>query len=83
MLKTTPTQSAKTLPLDMAKDAKVESGMSSTTRLAENSPSNMGGDVEFVGNSDGGDNKTIKRLIFSKKSNILIGYLTFLRSGKR
>ena len=36
MLKTTPTQLAQNSPLDMAEDAEVESGTSSTTRLAKN-----------------------------------------------
>ena len=64
----------------MAEDAEVRNGTSSITRSAENSLLDMAEDAEFGGNSDGGDDKTIKRSPLSKKSNGLMGYLTSLRS---
>ena len=80
MLKTTPTRSAENLPSDMAEDAEVESGTSSTTRSAESLLSDMVEDAEVGSNSDGGDNETIKKSPLSKKSNVPMGYLTSLRS---
>ena len=84
MLKTTPTRSAENSPssMDRAEDAEVGSGTSSTTRSAKNSPSDMAEDAEVGGNDDGGDDKTVERPP-SKKPNVPMGYLTFLRSGKR
>ena len=83
MLRTTPTQSPKNLPLlmDRAEDAEVGSGMSSTTRSAKNLSVlvDMAEDAE-VGEGDGGDDKTVKRSPLSKKSNGPMRYLTFLRS---
>ena len=86
MLRISPTQSAENLPLSMdgAEDAEVGSGTSSTTRSAENSSASvdMAEDAE-VGEGDGGDDETVERSPLSKKSNVPIGYLTSLRSGKR
>ena len=81
MLKTTPTQSAKNLPLDMAEDADVGSETSSTTRSAKNSSASMdmAEDVE-VGEGDGGDDETVKRSP-SRKSSGPTEYLTFLHSN--
>ena len=69
---------------DMAEDAEVGSGTSSTTRSAENSSASvdMAEDAE-VGEGDGGDDETVERLALSKKSNVPTGYLTSLRSEKR
>ena len=64
---------------DMAEDAEVGSGISSTTRSAENSPSDMAEDAEVGGNGNGGDDETVERSP-SKKPNVPIGYLTSLRS---
>ena len=64
---------------DMAEDAEVDSGTSSTTRSAENSLSDMAEDAEVDDNGDGGDNETVERLP-SKKSNVPMGYFTPLRS---
>ena len=68
MLKTTPAWLAKNLPLDLAKNAKVDSGTSSITRSARNlSVSvNMAEDAE-VGEDNRSDNKMVKRSPFSKK----------------
>ena len=43
----------------------------------------MGEDAEVGGNGDDDNNEMIKILSFSKKLNILIGYLTTLYSKKR
>ena len=86
MLRTTPTQLAKNLPLSKngAKDTKLGSGTSLTTR----SPKNMSASVKIiedaeVGKGDGGNDEIVKRSPLSKKSNIPTGYLTFLHSKKR
>ena len=83
MLKTTPTRSAKNSPSDMAEDAEVGSGTSSTTRSAENLSASvdMAEDAK-VGKGDDGDDETVERAS-SKKPNVSMGYLTSLRSGKR
>ena len=83
MLRTSSTQSAKNLPssIDGAEDAEVGSGTSSTTRSAKNLSAlvDMAKDAE-VGDVDGGDNETVKRSPFSKKSSGPMGYFTSLRS---
>ena len=68
MLKTTLTQSAENSPSDMAEDAKVGSGTSSTTRSAKNSSAsvNMAEDAEVVGNGDGGDNEIVEKITFQE-----------------
>ena len=77
MFKTTPTQSAENLLLDMAENAEVDSGTSSTTRSTKNLSASvdMGEDVE-VGEGDDGDNETVKKSPFFKKRNGPMGYLT-------
>ena len=67
MLKMTPTLSAKNLLSDMAEDAEVGSGTSSTTRSAENLSASvdMAEDAE-VGESDGGDNEMVKKITFQE-----------------
>ena len=82
MLKTTPTQSAENSPSDMADDAEVGSGTSSTTRSAKNSPLDMAEDAEVGGNGNGGDDETVERSPLSKKPNVSTGYLTSIRSEK-
>ena len=67
----------------MAEDAEIRSGTSSTTRSAENSPSDMAEDAEVGGNGDGGNDETVERSPLSKKPNVSTGYLTSLRSEKR
>ena len=69
--------------MDGAEDAEVGSKTSSTTKSAKNlSPSvDMAKNTKFV-EDNGGDNKTIKRLPFSKKLNLPTGYLTTLHSKK-
>ena len=64
----------------MTKDAEIGSGTSFTTRLTKNflASVNMGEDAE-VGESDGGDDKIIKRLLFKKLSG-LTRYITSLCS---
>ena len=81
MLRTTTTRSAGNSSSDMAEDAEFENETSSTTRSAKNSPSDMAEDAEVGGNDDGGDDKMVKRLPFSKKLNGLIRYLTSLCSN--
>ena len=61
MLKTTITRSAKDSPLDMAEDAEVGSGTSSTIWSAKNLPSDIAEDAEIGGNDHGGDVETVKR----------------------
>ena len=82
MLRITPTGSAKNslLLIDEAEDAEAQSRTSSTTRSAKNllASVNMAEDAE-VGEADGGDDKIVKRLPFSKKSSEFMGYLTSLR----
>ena len=82
MLKTTLTRLAENLSSHMVKDAEVGSGTSSITRSAKNLSLlvDMAEDAE-IGDGDGRDNKTVKRSS-CKKPNILMGYLTSLRSGK-
>ena len=82
MLKTTLTQLAGNLPLDMAENVKVGSGISSITRSAENSSAsmNMAKNAE-LGEGDNGDDKMVKQSL-SKKPNLPTGYLTSLRSEK-
>ena len=67
MLKTTTIRSAGNSPSDIAENAEIESGTSSTTRSAKNSPSDMVKDAELGGNSDGGDDETVKKSSLSKK----------------
>ena len=68
--------------MDRAEDAEVGSETSSTTRSAKNLSAlmDMAKDVE-VGEGDGGDDKTVKRSPFFKKSSGPMGYLTSLRSN--
>ena len=68
----------------MVENVEFASGTSSTTRLAKNLSASvdMAEDAE-IGKSDDGNDKTVKRLPFFKKLNILIGYLTFLYPKKR
>ena len=83
MLITTPIQSAKNLLLDMADDAEVGSGTSSTTRSVKqlSASVDMMEDAEFCeGNS--GDDEIVKRLPF-KKSSRSTGYFISLHSEKR
>ena len=82
MLKTTPSQSAENLPSDMAEDAEVGSGTSSTIRSAKNLSASvdMAEDAE-VGEGDGCDDETVKQSPF-KKPNRPMGYLTSLHSEK-
>ena len=54
-----------------------------TTRLAENLPSDMAGDAEVGGNGDSDDNETVERSPLSKKPNGPTRYLISLRSGKK
>ena len=63
-----------------AEDAKVGSGMSSTTRSAKNSPLDIVEDVEAGDNGDDGDNEIVKRSPLSKMSSGSIGafYLSTL-----
>ena len=86
MLRTTPTQSAKKLPLSMngAEDAKVGSGTSFTIKSAENLTEsvNMAEDAE-VGESNGGDDKTIEKSPLSKKPNGPMGYFISLHSERK
>ena len=79
MLKTTPNQSAKNSPSDMAEDAEVGSGTSFTTRSAKNSPSDMAEDAEIGGNGNCGNDKTVERSL-SRKLSGSTKYLTSLRS---
>ena len=83
MLKTSPIQSAKNLPLstDRVEDAEVGSGTSFIIRSAENLSASvdMAEDAE-VGEGEGGDDKTVKRSP-SKKPNVPTGYFTSLRSN--
>ena len=82
MLRTTPTKSAENSPLsiDGAEDAEVGSGTSSTTRSAENLPSDMAENTEVSGNGNGGDDETVKRSLLSKKPNGPTEYFISLRS---
>ena len=63
----------------MAEDAKVDSGISSTTRSVKHLLAlvHMAEDAE-ISKGDASDNEMDKRLYF-KKSNILIRYLIWLR----
>ena len=79
MLKTTPTQLAKNLPSDIAENAEVRSGISFTTKSAKNLSLDMAEDAKVGGNSDGGDNETVKKSP-SKKSSGPMAYLISLRS---
>ena len=82
MLKTTPTRSAKNSPSDMAEDAEVGSGTSSTTRSAENlsASADMAEDAEVVGNGDGHNDKTVEKIIIQEVERIYeISYLSTLR----
>ena len=84
MLKTTPIQSAKNSPLDMAEDAEVGSRINFTTRLAKNlwTSVDIAEDAE-VSEGDSSNDKTVERSLLSKKSNILTGYIPSLHSKKR
>ena len=66
----------------MAEDADVGSGTNSTTRSAKNLSAlvDMAEDAE-VGESDGGDDETVKQSP-SNKPNVSTGYLTSQRSKK-
>ena len=70
--------------MDRAEDIEVGSKTSSTTRSAKNLlvSVDMAEGAE-VGEGDGGDGKTVKRLPFSKKLSGPIRNHTFLRFGKR
>ena len=52
-----------------------------TTRSAENLPSDMAEDAEVHGNGDSGDNETVKRLPLFKKPNRPTRYFISLRSN--
>ena len=67
---------------DMAKEAEVGNGTSSTTRSAKNSSASVDM-VEYaeVGEGDGSNDETVKRSPF-KKSSGSIGYLTSLHFEK-
>ena len=54
-----------------------------TTRSAENLPSDMAKDAEVSGNGDSGDDETVKKLPLFKKPNGPTGYFTSLRFGKK
>ena len=84
MLKTTPTQSTKNLPSDMAEDAEVGSQTSSMTRSAKNLSAlvDMPEDAE-VDKGDGSDKETVKKSPFFKKPNVSTGYFNSLCSKKR
>ena len=69
LLKITLTQSAKNLLLDIAEDAMVRNGTSSTTKSAKNLSLNIAEDVEVGGNGNGGDDETVERSFLSKKPN--------------
>ena len=64
-------------------NGEIRSGISSTTRLAENFPSDMTVDIGFICNGDDDDDKTVKRSPLSKKPNKPTGYLISLRFGKK
>ena len=63
----------------MAENIEIGSGTSSTTRSAENLPSNMAEDAEIGGNNDSGDDEMVKRSP-SKESSRPTEYLTSLLS---
>ena len=67
--------------MDRAENAEVGSGTNSTTRSAENSPSDMAEDAEVGGNGDGGDDEMVKRSTSSKMSSGSTGasYIPTLR----
>ena len=67
--------------MDGAEDAEVRNETSSTSRSAENLPLDMAEDAKVGGNGDSGDDKTVKRSPFSKKSSGRMGYFTSLRSN--
>ena len=69
----------------MAEDAEVDSGTSSMTRSAKNLSASvdMAENAEVAGNGNGGDDKTVKRSLFSKKPNIPIEYLSSPSSRKK
>lgn len=81
MLKTT--RSAKNLPSNMAENAEVGDGTSSTIRSAENSSAsvNVAEDAEVGSGGDGGGDETVERSPPSKKSNVPTRYFTSLRSN--
>ena len=54
--------------MDGAEDVEFGSGTSSTTRSAENLPSDIAEDAKVDGNNDGGDDKIVKRSPPSKMS---------------
>ena len=68
----------------MAKDAEIDSKISSTTKSAKNLSAliDMAEDAQ-VGKDDSSDNETVKRLPLSKKPNVSTEYLIFLYFGKR
>ena len=68
---------------DMAKNAEVRSGKSSTTKSAKNLLLDMAKDAKVAGSNDGSDDETVKKSPFFKKPNVLTEYVTSLRSGKR
>ena len=57
--------------------------MSFIIRLAKNLPLDIAKNIEIDGNDNSNDDKTVKKLPLSKKSNVLTGYLTFLYSKKK
>ena len=66
--------------MDGAEDAEVGSGTSSTTRSAENSPSDMAEDAEVGGNGDGGDDETVEKITFQEVERTYgVSYLPTLR----
>ena len=55
--------------MDRAEDAEFGSKTSSTTRSAENLPSNIAEDAKVGRNNDGGNDEMVKRSPLSKMSN--------------
>ena len=67
----------------MVKDIEMGSEISSIIKSAKNLPLNMVENAEVGGNTDDDNNETVKKLLFFKKLNVLIGYFTSLYSGKK
>ena len=84
MLRTSPTQSAKNLPLSTngAEVAEINSGTSFITRSAKNLPLDMAEDLKIGSNNDGSDNKMVKKSSLFKKSSSSMQYLIFLHFEK-
>ena len=83
MFGTSSTQTAKNLLLEIVKDAEVGSKTSSIIGLAKNLSASLGiaKNTKVGDNDDYSDDKTIKRLPFSKKLNVPKGYFTSLCSN--